>query len=125
MTRTVIVGGPKTGKTTLARKLSPKAFHTDSVLPSGWSNTSATVATWFTRADAQVIEGVAAPRALRKWLAANPTGKPCDEIVHLTRPRLARTPGQEAMAKGCETVFNEIAPELRRRGVVIKEGDDT
>jgi hypothetical protein len=35
---------------------------------------------------------------------------------------VARTRGQAIMAKGCETVFKEIEPELRRRGVTIRRG---
>jgi len=62
-------------------------------------------------------------RALRKWLVRNPiSGKPCDVIVNLRHPVVDRTAGQDAMARGCETVFRPLVPELLRRGVRIVEG---
>jgi len=59
------------------------------------------------------------PRALRKWLAANPEGAPADFLVWLNAPVSARVRGQEAMAKGCETVFLEVRAALADRGVRI------
>lgn len=68
----------------------------------------------------RMVEGVAAVRALRKWLAAHPEGKPCDRVLWFGEPRVALTPGQAALAKGCRTVWAEVEPELRRRGVEIE-----
>lgn len=72
---------------------------------------------------------MACARALRKWLAVNPrpphrhlredVTRPCDEIIVLTVAHVELTPGQRSMAKGCATVWAEIEPELRRRGVTI------
>jgi len=59
------------------------------------------------------------PRALRKWLAENEEGAPADFLVWLNAPVSERVRGQEAMAKGCETVFDEIHLELAARGVRI------
>jgi dephospho-CoA kinase len=125
MPRTVIVGGPKTGKSTLARKLGRKTLATDDVKHLPWSEASAHVATHMGREVDSVIEGAASVRALRKWLASHPEGKPCDEVIHLTKTHAQCSTGQSAMSKGCETIFKEIEPELRRRGVVIREGEDT
>jgi adenylate kinase family enzyme len=124
MPRTVIVGGPRTGKTTLAKKLGRKTLSSDDVRHLGWSEASEHIATHMGRGNDGVIEGVATARALRKWLASHPEGKPCDEVIHLKTPHVECSKGQAAMGKGCETVFAEIEPELRRRGVVIREGGD-
>ena len=68
-----------------------------------------------------MVEGVAVPRAIRKWLARNPEGKPVDRVVWLGSPRLELSKGQTTMAKGCNTVWQQILPELRARGVEIVE----
>jgi len=122
MSRVVIVGGPKTGKTTMAVGLcAPVTIHTDHDMAAGdFSAQSAAVAQQLDRQTPYVMEGVTAVRALRKWMQAHPEGKPCDTVVRLTRPHTALTPGQASLAKGCDTVFREIEPELRRRGVVIE-----
>lgn len=121
-TRIIVAGGPKTGKTTLAtrlaKSLSVAPRCTDEAMDLGWSESSAAVATWFA-AEEFVIEGVACARALRKWLAANPDGKPCDKLYMLTIPHAELTNGQSAMAKGIATVFAEIQWQLIDRGVEI------
>lgn len=61
------------------------------------------------------------PRALRKWLARNSAGSPADLILWLQHPVVARSRGQHVMALGCETVWNEILPELKARGTTILE----
>jgi hypothetical protein len=87
-----------------------------------WSSASAQVATWFDAPGSWIIEGVAIPRALRKWLATHHSGTPADEIRWLGTPRVPLTNGQAIMAKACETVWDEVRPELERRGVVIRFG---
>jgi hypothetical protein len=126
--RTCIFGGPRTGKTTLAARLEGPAVdaapvrHTDDLighLP--WSGVSQVIADqWLTAPGPWIIEGVAVGRALRKWLRANPTGKPCDEVVLLWAPHAALTQGQASMAKGCAKVWREIEGELVARGVVVR-----
>lgn len=125
--RLVIGGGPSTGKTTLANKLGgvPGVVlrSTDDLIAThAWSEASEEAARWFDEPGCWVIEGCAVPRSLRKWLAAHPGNeRPCDRIVWLRRPLVARTRGQDSLAKGCETVWSGILPELRRRGVAISE----
>lgn len=114
-----ITGGPRTGKTTMARGLDAAARSTDEYQGLGWSNASAVCASWFSPGGPAVAEGVAIPRALRKWLKTNP-GRPCDEVVVLRTPRVARSNGQIAMGKGVETVMREIEPELLARGVTVR-----
>ena len=123
----VICGGPRTGKTTLAEKYGGlhkglPVYHTDAFKSLEWSRASDAVVVWLeTFTGRFLIEGVAGARALRKFLQRNPDRKPCDVVFRLTRPFVELTPGQESMRKGEETVWREIEPELRRRGVVIKE----
>ena len=142
--RIAIIGGPRTGKTTLAHKLADGAFipirHTDDLIEMGWSEASAYAAKWFDEDGPWVIEGVAVGRALRKWLNANVSHvfpgkdaykpsvetrvKPCDKLIVLTEPHMALGRGQETMAKGVFAVLDEIVPELISIGVEI-EWDNT
>lgn len=117
-----IIGGPKTGKTTLAGTMEPdekSIRHSDDVSHLGWSKASEEVSEWFDDKDCKVIEGVAVVRALRKWLKRNPTGRPVDEIIFLTDPVVEQSERQAAMSKGCESVWNEIEFQLIGRGVRI------
>lgn len=125
--RICVAGGPRVGKTTYAALLVGPVRHTDDILgkvgdgKDRWSAESAAVATWFDIPGPWVVEGVTVPRALRKWLAQHPEGKPCDTVLWLEREGVERTKGQEVMAKACATVLREILPELERRGVRVLE----
>lgn len=127
--RAVIIGGPKVGKTTYSRTMPGPVRHTDDIIGSfgddGWSKESEAVAGWFDLPGPWTVEGVTTARALRKWLAAHPTGKPCDVVVWLDRPDVEPTKGQDAMAKSVRTVFAEILPELERRGVRVVDPEWT
>ena len=70
-----------------------------------------------------VWEGVTMPRALRKWLLKYGPGTPCDTVVWMPTPVMELTPGQEAMAKGCHTVWNGIKGQLGAIGVRILNYD--
>ncbi len=121
-----IAGFPLAGKTTLAAKLGEElgrdTMSTDSLLGLNlsWSELSEFTAGWFETMDDVVIEGVAVPRALRKWLDTHDEGKPCDTFYWLATPRGLMTDDQLAMGRGCLTVFKQIAEELRARGVEVK-----
>lgn len=126
--RIAIVGGPRTGKTTSAVRLAQwdawpgcQVLHADSVIHLGWSEASAEVANWLEEPGGIIVEGVAVPRALRKWLGRDLPGKPVDIVAILTRPFIALTPGQERMAKGVATVLAEIRPDLEDLGVLFVE----
>lgn len=128
--RVVVAGGPRTGKTTMAEELRQlvglgcTVRHTDALKEElGWSEVSELVARdWFAKSGPWVVEGVAAVRALRKWLDRfdEGAGAPCELLVYLDEfvvPDLKR--GQLAMAKGCWTVFDEIREELEAHGVRV------
>lgn len=123
MTRLVIAGVPRAGKTTMANSyVRPIARHTDDLIGSRpWSEVSVEVATWFDAPGPWIVEGVAAVRALRKWLRTHDTGAPCDRVIWFDVPRVAPLPGQLVMAKGCRTVWHEIRAELVARGVHVED----
>lgn len=117
MTRIAICGGPRTGKTTLAKRIADVGGHTlvstDDLIPLGWSEASQAASDRMDEPGPWIIEGVAMSRALRKWREAHPgEPPPVDKVIRLTTPHVALTKGQAAMAKGEETVWQEIAEWL-------------
>lgn len=127
--RIVICGGPRVGKTRLSERLAGaacKARHTDDLIgalhpedkAADWSACSAEVVKWFAEPGPWVIEGVAAVRALRKWLEAN-HGAPCDAVYWSSQPLQPLTKGQSAMLRGCESIWAPVRQELTMRGVPI------
>lgn len=141
MTRIVICGGPRTGKTTFAAVLAEQAqvaavsggsveaglygvHHTDDLIEQckhlgkdAWSEASRIASTWLDEPGPWVIEGVAMARALRKWRDAHPgEPPPVDRVMRLTAPHVTLVKGQEAMAKGEEAVWQEILPWLHAHG---------
>lgn len=122
--RILILGGPRTGKTTLANKLGaergiPVRGMDDLIGAFDWSAASAEAARWMDDPGPWIIEGVQGARALRKWLAAHPEGQPADLIIHCQKPHVPLTAGQIAMGKGCLTVWGEVAAEVVRRGALV------
>jgi dephospho-CoA kinase len=125
--RIVIVGPPKAGKTTLGRDLAESSGvqlrHTDDLIGElDWSGCSERIASeWFAQPGPWIIEGVAAVRALRKWLAANREGKPCDQIIALSKSWVALTTRQAGMASGCASIWGSIRSTVAARGVSIED----
>jgi len=125
--RIAICGGPRTGKSTLARKLATGGpiFCTD---PRGlvkdleqgveyvpddfadWSDASQYVADVFLmRPGPWVLDGVGVARALRKWRILHPGAPPpVDRLIVLTVPHRELLPGQERMTKGVMSVLGEL-----------------
>lgn len=116
----LIVGGPKTGKTTLAGK---DATHTDDLGTDrkGWDERIDTIAAQI-RGGKGTIEGAVVPHALRRVLRDDPNARFDHLSVEvLNKPYGATSKGQQAMAKGIRSVWDEIAPQLRQRGATIRE----
>lgn len=122
--RVLIAGGPRVGKTQLAEELAREAGiqaeHTDDLIGAlDWSAASLEVSRWLDRPAPWIIEGVAVPRALRKWLERS-SGKPADVVYWSSTPKVPTTKAQDAMAKGCATVWEPVREELLRRGVSVR-----
>jgi len=118
----VIAGAPRAGKSTLARKLAlagSRVHDGEELKGFEWSAGSEKASRWLDEPGPWICENVAMARALRKWLARNPTGLPADLFVQLDGHVLDPLPGQRSMGAGCVTVWNEIEPELMRRGAKI------
>ena len=100
--RIAIVGGPKTGKTTLAKTFRDRpVISTDDYIALDWADVPAKVIEAAGAAGPSfVVEGVQTARALRKGLAV-------DAVVVLTTPKQQLTSGQMVMTKGVSTVFAE------------------
>lgn len=119
--RLVLAGGPRVGKSTVSRVIgSPRVRGTDELIGLGWSEASEAASKWFDEPGPWLCEGVAMPRALRKWLARS-AGMPADIVIWIGEPIVARVAGQDSMAAGCLTVWREIRGELARRGTLIRE----
>jgi hypothetical protein len=131
--RIVVCGGPSCGKTHLSTgetlqllfqdDTAPvRVCHTDDLLDGilKWGEDSSQVVTWMETPGPWVIEGVSGARALRKFIALHPGSQPCDIVYvsHVPKQELTK-PGQRSMLKGCQTVWDQIEPELRRLGVKI------
>ena len=125
--RVVLSGGPRTGKSTLAVRAGERygrtVRHADSLIgQKDWSEASDEVAKWIGEDGEWIVEGVSAPRALRKLLSSQP-GKRLEDltVVHFREPVQFQTDKQKAMAKGVETVWQQIREELRARGANVIE----
>lgn len=136
--RLVIAGGPRVGKSILAEKLAREGvrYHHGEELKDRpewagltksekWAAGSLLASHWLDEPGPWLCENVAMPRALRKWLARNPEGKPTDAALWLAHPVAARKRGQHVMAVGCATVWRQVAPALRDRGVVVLEAEES
>jgi hypothetical protein len=129
--RAVLVGGPRSGKTSVAVRASERyareAMHPDNLIDRlEWSALSSEVATWLDKPGEWVMEGVATVRAVRKWLAANPGDTPPPfTLVWMGEALQRRSVGQSSMSKGIATIWNEILPELTRRRATIIDADET
>ena len=126
--RIAIIGSPRAGKTTLAKRLGEQlhlpVVHSDDLIPLGWSSSSSAVAGLIELVAEQggIFEGVAVVRALRKLLEET-EGRPVDRVIVLAEPRLKLSPGQERMRLGCETMLRRITAELERRRVELTHGE--
>lgn len=135
--RIVIVGGPRCGKSTLARLLrearqlptfcgDPRSMVKEpednvTYLPEGlhWSDSSQFVADhWLGRPGPFVCEGQVMARALRKYQLGE---SPCDLVVVMTHqlPGVQVSAGQAHMHKAVMTVWREVAPRFGHLAIMV------
>jgi len=105
--RVAIVGGPRTGKTTLSERVNAElkddrfVLHNDDLLKSfDWTSAPFGIIERLAPYTRFVVEGVQTARALRKGLKV-------DAVIYLDDPKVLRNKGQVSMAKGIATVFAE------------------
>ena len=123
--RIAITGYPNSGKTTLASLLVLVSQYpirkTDELLETHeWSELSEEVSKWFEAPGPWIVEGVAVPRAIRKWRLRHPRSKPpFDMFIYIQRPFMDMRPGQRSMSLGLDTVMLELWQWLRRNKVWV------
>lgn len=126
MDKILIIGGPRTGKTTLASELGESdglpVHHLDDLSDREWSTQSDIIADELSHDGPWIKEGVAGVRGLRKWLERNPDKVPDFEVVHLSEPKAEQSAGQAAMHKGHQKIYSEVEREIsyrRERGKAL------
>lgn len=131
--KVAVFGGPRTGKSTFASKLAREldlplvstgkkaVVATDAFIGVPWADVPDRVRVVLAPLESWILEGCNAGRVIRRWLEMDPELK-LDRVYWLERAWVPRNKGQEAMAKGCRTIFLSILPELERRGVPIVRG---
>ena len=123
----VIGGGCRCGKTTLADVLGElhglPVYHADELADLDWSAASDAFADVIAYGRDGIYEGVATIRALRKLLRRTPPGRvpPCTSYLHLRLPFVALTPAQRAMNAAVDSIWRDVEPRLRARGVGMYE----
>jgi hypothetical protein len=134
--RIAICGGPRTGKSTYASKLASKLgielfstgkkalVATDNFIGVGWENVPKCVMERLVELDDWILEGTQATRVIRHWYRTAPETLKLDRVHFFDRPWVIRNGGQNAMAKGVKTIWQEVRPELLKRGIPILYGVD-
>ncbi len=144
MPRIVVIGSPRTGKTTYATKLAKElGVHLASTgkrteQPDGLASVKnygkvstddyldrysypelpAKIIADLRQMKDFVLEGTQAARVLRRWLREAPDEPQLDKtLVFMGRPWVKRSPKQEATAKGVRTTWRELEPMLKRLGI--------
>jgi hypothetical protein len=120
--RVVIAGGPRTGKSTLFRKLSLHfdcAVGTDDYMGLEWSAVPDAVIGVLEKHEDWIVEGVQAARVLRRWARDRKNMPHIDVVYYLTEPMAQQTNAHRAMAKSIATVWKDVAPRLIADGTRI------
>ena len=144
MPRIVVIGGPRTGKTTYATKLARElgvhlastGKHTeqpeglvsvknygkistdDYVNKYSYADLPSKVIADLRQMENFVLEGTQAARVLRRWIRETPDEPRIEKtLVFMGRPWVKRSPKQEATAKGVRTTWRELEPMLKAHGI--------
>ena len=139
MPRIVVIGAPRTGKSTYATKLARKLgvhltstgkrtdapeglVSTDNYIKRGsFSEVPGLIIKDLRQRKDFVLEGTQAARVLRRWFRDEPDKPEIDKVIFVgNRPWVTHNKGQAAMGKAVRTVFREVEPMLRAAGVPIE-----
>lgn len=138
MTRILITGWPRTGKTTFSTNIPCPHLgnphlgdcacsevpirHTDDLIGKlDWSAASAEVAKWMEDPGDWIIEGVSVARALRKYHEAHPgEPPPCYRLIYLRTPHVELNTRQAGMGKGVDSVMAELEPWFVEHGLEVE-----
>lgn len=114
--RIAIAGGPRCGKSTLAKTTQDdrRVVLDDEFDGLSWEVRPHALIASVQGLPSFVVESVQVPRALRKGLEV-------DAIVYLHKPRVSRTKGQITMAKGAHTVFTQWREQHRDVPVFVMD----
>jgi len=139
MPRIVVIGGPRTGKTTYATKLAKQLgvhlgstgkrteqedglVSTDNYMKrADWKTLPDVIIKDLKDREDWVLEGTQAARVLRRWLKQAPDEPKIDKVLVFNRPWVVRNTGQEAMAKGVRTVLRDMMPLLKKAGITVED----
>jgi dephospho-CoA kinase len=122
--RIAIIGWPGTGKTTLANELGG-GRSTDDLMHLEWSKASEAASYWFDEPGPWIYEGVAIPRALRKWRERNPDKlPPIDKVILMTHKYRDLQSGAITMGKGIDKVLGELWTWLKKVEIEIRPDEE-
>jgi len=124
MPRIFICGGPRSGKSTFAKRLGEETglqvISTDRYIGVSWENVPLVAVKALTHAPDWILEGIQAARVLRFWLNTQPDAQ-VTQVYWFNRAIVNRTARQEATAKGVATVFASVRGELSKRCIPLFE----
>lgn len=122
----VIAGGPRTGKSSFARKLNEKLnipiISTDNYIACGWSEAPHKIIEDIIDLPDYILEGVNSGRTIRK-LVEKDIKLEFDKVYYLEQPMVEYDKkGQAALNKGCKTVWLDVIPSLDDAGIEVIYG---
>lgn len=120
----LIIGGPRCGKTTYAKKLKedtglPLKHFDDLIGKHSWEDMSGVIAKMLDEPGPWIMEGVGGVRGLRQWLRDHHHA-PGFEIHVLDKPKIAHTKGQANMHKTHLRMLDDIKRQLGVRKKTMK-----
>lgn len=120
--RRVIVGVPRSGKTSEAKAHGGDAVHSDDFYRDGLTKSQQSAAAANALRDKpELAEGVMMLYGLRRALNEDKRFKPADVVTFLGTPKVPLSPGQEKMAGEIRRAWPDIKAELVKRGVTVEE----